>query len=191
MQLHDDASTVQRWKPLADDDPFASWELPSPWLFGWWLAWTLRNHTFYQISGSVASHGELVTERFLDSPTEWALVSPDGVTAKFHQNWGENNTNSFKFFHKTKKEYLVQFSSFAQSCLTLQPLGLQHTRLPCPSPTPGACSNSCPLSRWCHSTNSSSVVPFSLILPNSFYKDIKPWYKNQIYYEKTTNQCPS
>ena len=38
---------------------------------------------------------------------------------------------------------------------------LQHTRLPCPSPTPRAYSNSCPLSRWCHPTTSSSVVPFS------------------------------
>ena len=39
--------------------------------------------------------------------------------------------------------------------------GLQHARLPCPSPTPGVCSNSCLLSRWCHPTISSSVVPFS------------------------------
>ena len=37
--------------------------------------------------------------------------------------------------------------------------GLQHTRPPCPSPTPGACLNSCPLSRWCHPTISSSVIP--------------------------------
>ena len=37
---------------------------------------------------------------------------------------------------------------------------LQHNRLPCPSPTPEACSNSCPLSQWCHPTISSSVVPF-------------------------------
>ena len=44
---------------------------------------------------------------------------------------------------------------------SLQPHGLQHTRLPCPSPTPGACSNSPPLSRWCHPTISSSVIPFS------------------------------
>ena len=44
------------------------------------------------------------------------------------------------------------------------PHGLQHTRLPCPLPSPGACSNSCPLSRWCHSTISSSVVPFSSCL---------------------------
>ena len=42
--------------------------------------------------------------------------------------------------------------------------GLQHTRLPCLSPTPRACSNSCLLSWWCHPTISSSVVPFSSLL---------------------------
>ena len=44
---------------------------------------------------------------------------------------------------------------------SLRPHGLQHPRLPCPSPTPRACSNSCPSSQWCHPTISSSVVPFS------------------------------
>ena len=44
---------------------------------------------------------------------------------------------------------------------SLQPHGLQHTRLPCPSPTPRACSNSCPSSWCCHPTISSSVIPFS------------------------------
>ena len=44
---------------------------------------------------------------------------------------------------------------------TLRPHGLQRGMLPCPSPSPGACSNSCPLSQWCHPTISSSVVPFS------------------------------
>ena len=47
---------------------------------------------------------------------------------------------------------------------SLQLHGLQHSRLPCPSPTPGACSNSCLLSLWCHPTISSSVVPFSSCL---------------------------
>ena len=42
--------------------------------------------------------------------------------------------------------------------------GLQHARLPCPSPTPGVCSNSCPSSQWCHPTISSSVIPFSSCL---------------------------
>ena len=52
----------------------------------------------------------------------------------------------------------------SQSCTTLWPHGLKHTRLPCPSPTPGACPNSCPLSQWCHPTISSSIVPFLLLL---------------------------
>ena len=47
---------------------------------------------------------------------------------------------------------------------SLQPHGLQHTRPPCPSPTPRVYSNSCPLSRWCHPTISSPVVPFSSLL---------------------------
>ena len=55
----------------------------------------------------------------------------------------------------------VEFSSVAQSCLTLRPHELQHARLPCPSPTPKAYLNLCPSSQWCHPTISSSVVPFS------------------------------
>ena len=43
---------------------------------------------------------------------------------------------------------------------SLQPHGLQHARLPCPSLSPGVCSNPCPLSRWCHPAISSSVIPF-------------------------------
>ena len=54
----------------------------------------------------------------------------------------------------------VQFSRSVVSN-SLRPHGLQHARPPCPSPTPGIYSNSCPLSRWCHPTISSSVVPFS------------------------------
>ena len=49
---------------------------------------------------------------------------------------------------------------FSRSVISdsLWPRGLQHTRLPCPSSSPGACSNSCPLSQWCHPTISSSVA---------------------------------
>ena len=47
---------------------------------------------------------------------------------------------------------------------SLRPHGLHLTSLPCPLPTPGACSNSCPSSWWCHPTISSSVVPFSTCL---------------------------
>ena len=59
-------------------------------------------------------------------------------------------------------KFLFQFSSVHFSCSvvsdSLRPHGLQHTRLPYPSPTPGAYSNSCPLSQWCHPTISFSVV---------------------------------
>ena len=57
--------------------------------------------------------------------------------------------------------------SVAQLCLTLQPQGRQHARLPCPLLSPRACSHSCPLSWWCHPTISSSVAPF-LLLPSLF-----------------------
>ena len=58
--------------------------------------------------------------------------------------------------------FFLWFSSVqSPSHDSLQPHVLQSTRPPCPSPTPGACSNSCPISWWCHLTISSSVVPFS------------------------------
>ena len=73
-------------------------------------------------------------------------------------------------FSNTKhpSHIIFLFSSAQFSCLdmsdSLQPHGLQYTRLPCPSPTPRACSNSCSLSQWCHPTISSSVTPFSFCL---------------------------
>ena len=54
----------------------------------------------------------------------------------------------------------VQFNHSVMSD-SLWPHGLQHARLPCSSPTPGAYSNSCPSYQWCHPTISSSVIPFS------------------------------
>ena len=60
----------------------------------------------------------------------------------------------------------VQFSCLVMSH-SLQPHGLQQAKPPCPSPTPRVYSNSCPLSRWCHPTISSSVIPFSSC-PQSF-----------------------
>ena len=68
----------------------------------------------------------------------------------------ESNTEIYTFSS-------VQFSCSVASD-SLWPHGLQHARLPCPSPTPRVCSNSCPLSQWCHPTISPSVVPFSSCL---------------------------
>ena len=61
----------------------------------------------------------------------------------------------------------IQFSRSVMSA-SLQPHGLQHTRLPYPSPTSRACSNSCPLSQWCHPTILSSVISFSSSCLQSF-----------------------
>ena len=61
---------------------------------------------------------------------------------------------------------MYQFSSIQllSHVQLFAPHGLQHARPPCPSPNPRACSNSCPLSWWCHPTISSSIVPFSSCL---------------------------
>ena len=67
--------------------------------------------------------------------------------------------------------HFTQFSSVVpQPCPTLQLHGLQHARLPCPSPIPRAYSDSCPSSWWCYPTVSSSVIPFSCLpsLPPSW-----------------------
>ena len=71
--------------------------------------------------------------------------------------------------YRTSSNYvldIIKQVQFSQSVMSdsLQPHGLQHARSPCPSPAPRVYSNSCPLSRWCHPTISSSVVPFTSCL---------------------------
>ena len=61
-----------------------------------------------------------------------------------------------------KQAYLLSSHSVVSD--SLRPCGLQHARLPCPSPSPGVSSNSCPLSQWCHPTISSSATLFSCSL---------------------------
>ena len=82
----------------------------------------------------------------------WILKSPLG---------GEPSTDPKFLFYLS-----VQFSHSVVSD-SLWPHEQQHARPPCPSPTPRAYPNSCPLSQWCHQTISSSVIPFSSC-PQSF-----------------------
>ena len=72
----------------------------------------------------------------------------------------ENKWIRHTWFLSSASFRAVQFSHSVTSN-SLRSYGLQHARPPCPSPTPGVYSNSCPLSRWYHPTISSSVVPFS------------------------------
>ena len=78
----------------------------------------------------------------------------------YDQNIQENRTWGTWEILNMVASVSVQFSHSVVSD-SLQPHGLQNARPPCPSPTPRVHSNSCPLSRWCHPTISSSVIPFS------------------------------
>ena len=83
--------------------------------------------------------------------------------------------------HMTPQDSPGNLLLFSHSVMSdsLQPQGLQHTRLPCPSLSPRVCSNSCPLSRWCHPPISSSVAPFSSC-PQSFL-DSRSFLMNQLF----------
>ena len=93
----------------------------------------------------------------MDKSHKGRMLPDDGGTVATRQGMPRINGNP------RGKEGTSQFSHSVVSD-SLQPHGLQHIRLPCPSPTPGACSNSCPSSWWCHPTISSSVIPFSSCL---------------------------
>ena len=70
------------------------------------------------------------------------------------------------YWERRRREGTNLLLLFSHSVVSdfLWPHGLQHTRLPCPSPSPGVCSNSWPLSQWCHPTISSIIIPFSFCL---------------------------
>ena len=78
---------------------------------------------------------------------------------------------------------------------SLRPHELQHARTPCASPTPRAYPNSCPLSRWCHPTISSSVVPFSswaLVIPNvSNWLHFHPFHSLSSAFPPFLSNCAS
>ena len=76
---------------------------------------------------------------------------------------GQSTQTQNKWGFKVRYALSIQFNLSVMSD-SLQPHGLQHARPPCPSPTPGACSNSCPSSQWCHPTILSSVIPVSSCL---------------------------
>ena len=119
----------------------------------------------------MAAHSSILAWRILWAEEPGRLLSIG--SQRIRQSWSDLAQGCFKykyivpffFFlitHELESLGYSLFSSLTQSCLTLcDPHGLQHARLACPSPTPGVYSNSCPFSRWCHPTISSSVIPFS------------------------------
>ena len=94
---------------------------------------------------------------------------------RWHHPYGRNRRRTKEPLNESESFMWLRLSSvqFSHVSISFRPHGLQHARLPCTSPTPGAYSNSCPLSWWCHATISSSVIPFSsLRLKNVEKKDI-------------------
>ena len=98
---------------------------------------------------------------------KYLYIRSSQVTVSFLFYWIIVNLQPGISFNCKSDSYICiyQFSSvqFSRSVVSdsLQPHELQHTKPPCPSPTPGVYPNSCPSSRWCHPAISSSVVPFS------------------------------
>ena len=91
------------------------------------------------------------------------LLHNCSLTAPAFANLFSSVWLSISDFFNLKFLIVVQSVQLSHSVVpdSLRPHGLQHARLPCPSPTPGVDLNSCLLSRWCHPTISSSVIPFS------------------------------
>ena len=109
--------------------------------------------------------------RLPDLPPEKSVCRSEATVRTGHgtTDWFQIEKGVHQSCHLAYLTYMwssVQFSCSVVSD-SLWPHGLQHARPPCPSPTPGVYPNSCPLSRWCHPTISSSVVPFSSC-PQSF-----------------------
>ena len=88
------------------------------------------------------------------------------------------------------KHNSVQFSRLVVSD-SLQTHELQHARPPCPSPTPGVHSNSCPSGRWCHPAISSSVIPFSSCLSPSQQQSLFQWVNSSHEVAKSFSIIPS
>ena len=138
------------------------------------LTWQLlpRQHT----TGILSEYSGCGRAPYALSPSRWVLGNTFPHDCSNTENWTWHLSMWLSLvsdYHSLQRLHYVlcgrwvsvQFSSvqFTRSVVpdSLRPHELQHARPPCPSPTPGVYSNSCPLSRWCHPAISSSVVPFS------------------------------
>ena len=118
-----------------------------------------RLETYYRASIPVVAYYETKTQ--LRKVSHLTAPQNEPTTHFFFKNRGKKEEISGLGFLELE---LHCCCSVIQSCLTLQPHGLQHARPPCPTASPGVCSNSCPLSHRCHLTISSSVIPLSSCL---------------------------
>ena len=122
---------------------------------------------YHQLLESNQTHVHWVSDAIQPSHP-LSFPSPPALSLFQHQGlfkWVSSSHQVAKVLEFQLQHIYIYISSvqFSHSVVSnsLRTHGLQHTRPPCPSPTPGPYSNSCPLSRWCHPTISSSVVPYS------------------------------
>ena len=131
-----------------------SGSFPMSWLFA-------SGGQSIRASASVLSMNKVKVKVAQSCPT---LCNPYGLYSPWNSPGQNTGIGSLSFLQEKKyihiTEYSVQFSRSVVSD-SLWPHESQHARPPCPSPTPGVHSNSCPLSQWCHPAISSSVIPFS------------------------------
>ena len=132
-----------------------NWLLSTGWVFQ--ICWHIECSTLTASSFRILNNSAGI----LSSPLALFVV----MLTKAHLTSNSKMSSSRwvttpSWLSRSLRLFLYQFNHSAMSD-SLWPHGLQHSRPPCPSPTPRVYSDSCPLSRWCHSTISSSVVPFS------------------------------
>ena len=117
------------------------------------------------MSDSLQPTGSSVHGIFQARILEWMVISFSRGSSRPRDPTGVSYVEGGSFTWLSHQG-ITMFNQFSRSVvsISLGLHGLQHTRLPCPSTTPGAYSNSCPLSWWCHPAISSSVVPFTSCL---------------------------
>ena len=134
------------------------WTLRSPWICIWQVGGPRRAHV------SVVSLNPKAGKDWGPSSKQWSNRS----SAQRERSTHIKNVITLLSLLILIQMFLFLFLLFSCSVVSdsLRPHGLQHTRLPCPSPYPRACSNSCPWSQWCHPTISSCHPLF--LLPSIF-----------------------
>ena len=146
------------------------------------LAQQQKGYTLYQTAWWFTSgiiFGGLFFRLFLATPHSCGILVPptrdptQALSSEIRVLTTGSPKNSLGSIFAAVLRY--NFLLFSLSCLTLRPHGLQHSRLPCPSLSPRVCSNSCPLSQWCHPTISFSVIPFSCHLQSFWASGSFQW----------------
>ena len=120
-----------------------------------------RLETYYRASIPVVAYYETKTQLHKVSPLTAPQNEPTTHFFFFFFQKQRKKVGNFRFRDFGIRTALLLLFSRSVVSDSLQPHGLQHARPPCPSPPPGVCSNSCPLSQRCHPTISSSVMLLS------------------------------